>query len=249
MISREKDSYKGENGKVLVIGGSKEYAGAPALSAQAALRSGADLVQVFTSETVRDIVAGYSENLIVEGYEGDYLEMSAIDRALELAEWADVAVIGPGLGNAQPKAVRHFIQEAEATPVIDADALKHVGRAPVENSVLTPHRGEFEELEDFLDQLLQKDNIVLRKGSTDRIYSREDITEIDIGHPGMTVGGTGDVLTGIVAGLISQGMNLGEAAVKAARINGEAGEEAAEKYRNGLVATDLLDHIPSTMQD
>lgn len=249
MISREKDSHKGENGKVLVIGGSKDYTGAPALSAQAALRTGADLVKVFTSETVRDIVAGYSENLIVEGYEGDYLDMSVIDRALELADWAEAAVIGPGLGDPQPKAVSHFIQESEATPVIDADALKYVGRTPVENSVLTPHRAEFEEIEDFLDQLLQKGNIVLRKGSTDRIYSGKDVTEVDRGHPGMTVGGTGDVLTGIVAGLVSQEVNLDEAAVKAAEINCETGEKAAEKYGNGLVATDLLDHIPSVMGD
>lgn len=249
MISREKDSHKGENGKVLVIGGSKDYTGAPALSAQAALRSGADLVKVFTSETVQDVVVGYSENLIVEGYEGDYFRMDAIDRALELAEWADAVVIGPGSGDPQPKAVRHFIQESEATPVIDADALKHVGRTPVENSVLTPHRAEFEEIERFLDQLLQKGNVVLRKGPTDRIYSGKDVTEVDRGHPGMTVGGTGDVLTGIVAGLVSQGVDLDEAALKAAEINGKTGEEAAKKYGNGLVATDLLDYIPSVMKD
>jgi NAD(P)H-hydrate epimerase len=87
-------------------------------------------------------------------------------------------------------------------------------------------------------------NIALVKGSEDRIYSKEGLEKVSRGHPGMTVGGTGDVLTGIVASLISQGLEKREAAVRAAEINGKAGEKAAEKYGNGLVATDLLEQIP-----
>jgi NAD(P)H-hydrate repair Nnr-like enzyme with NAD(P)H-hydrate dehydratase domain len=87
-------------------------------------------------------------------------------------------------------------------------------------------------------------NVVLVKGATDKIYSESGVGEVHGGHPGMTVGGTGDVLTGIMASLISQGLEPEEAAVKAAEINGKAGEAAAEEYGNGLVATDLLEEIP-----
>jgi hydroxyethylthiazole kinase-like uncharacterized protein yjeF len=245
MVSREKDSQKGENGKVAIIGGSKEYTGAPALSAQAALRTGADLVNVLTSESVREIVAGYSENLIVGGFSADYFDTDALDQALELADWADVVVIGPGLGEPEDKAVRQFIQEAEVPLVIDADAIQHAGRSLTNNSVLTPHSGEFDAyIDGMLEEFLEKDNIVLKKGSVDEIRSVSGVEKVSAGHPGMTVGGTGDALTGIVAGLIAQGVDKKEAAVKAAKINGKAGEKAAERCGNGLVATDLLEEIP-----
>jgi NAD(P)H-hydrate epimerase len=123
----------------------------------------------------------------------------------------------------------------------------------VSNAVFTPHRGEkkaieesFGSVDEFVDQT---GNIVLVKGLEDRIYSEEGLEKVSRGHPGMTVGGTGDVLTGIVASLISQGLGRREAAVRAAEINGKAGEKAAEKYGNGLVATDLLEEIPKVMQN
>lgn len=254
MISREKDSHKGENGKVAVIGGSIDYTGAPALSAQAALRTGSDLVRVLTSIEVRDVVAGYSENLIVEGYDSEYFGEESMEAAKRLADWADVTVLGPGLGSPKKDVISQFLENTETALVVDADALQAAVDSEVSNAVLTPHSGEAEKirkkfgtLEEFVET--REDVVVLEKGSTDKIWSEDGTKEVPAGHPGMSVGGSGDVLTGVVAGLISQGMAKKEAAVEAARINGDSGEKAAEKYGNGLLATDLLERIPMVLSE
>lgn len=249
-LERDQETHKGQNGKVGVIAGSRDYTGAPALSAKAALRTGCDLVKILTSESVSNTVASYSENFIVEDYSGDYFDMQALNQALELAEWAESVVIGPGLGEPRAKAVREFLQEADSTLVIDADALDHVGRSSFEDAVLTPHGGEFEDnVEKILDQLLARDKTVLEKGSTDRIHLEDGEKEIEIGDPAMAVGGTGDVLTGIIASLIAQGIDKEGAAELGAWINGRAGEKAAEEYGNGMMATDLIEYIPEVLKE
>lgn len=248
-LEREQETHKGQNGKVGVIAGSQDYTGAPALSAKAALRTGCDLVKILTSRQVSDTVASYSENFIVEDYNGDYFDMEALNQALDLAEWADVVVIGPGLGEPRAKAVREFLQDAESTLVVDADALEHVGRSPVNDSVLTPHGGEFEQyIEDILGALVQKDNVVLEKGSADKVYLGEEEREVEVGDPAMTVGGTGDVLTGVIASLIAQGLDKEDAAELGAWVNGKAGEKAADEYGNGLLATDIIEKIPEVLK-
>ena len=251
-MERRSNSHKGENGKIGVIGGSYDYSGAPALSGRAALRTGADLVRVLTSEYVKDVVAGYSENLIVDGYDSKYFGESSVEMAERLEDWTDVLVIGPGLSCARQGLLQNLIENAEKPLVIDADAIQVVPRSDISNAVITPHENEAKHLrrkygtiEEFIE--MKDDIVVLLKGSTDKIYSSEGIETVSTGHPGMTVGGTGDVLTGIVAGLIAQGMSKKEAAVRAAEVNGLAGEKAAEKYGNGLVATDLLDRIPEVL--
>ena len=253
MIQREKGSYKGENGKVAVIGGSKDYTGAPALSAQASLRTGCDLTKIVTSDKVSDVVASYSENLIVRDYPSKYLGVSGVENCLEAVRWSDAAVIGPGLGKPDAEAVKEIVDRAEAPLVIDADAIKPALDADVSNSVFTPHRGEkqfieerYGSVQEFVDET---SNVVLVKGATDKIYSEDGVTEVEAGHPGMTVGGTGDVLAGIVAGLVAQGKDLEGAAVKAAEINGKAGEKAAEDYGDGLTAKDLIDNITSSLYE
>jgi hydroxyethylthiazole kinase-like uncharacterized protein yjeF len=251
-FSRHNDSRKGDNGKVVVIGGSVDFSGAPALSAQAALRTGSDLVRVVTSESVRDVMSGYSENLIVDSYPSDYLGLSGVETVIDKIKWSDVAVIGPGLSRPDSEAIRDIIERIDKPVVVDADAIEPALNTGVSNSVLTPHRGEAElikdyygSIEDFVEQ--EDDVVVLVKGSVDKVYCKGGVTEVEAGHPGMTVGGTGDVLTGVVASLISKGMDLEDAAVKGAEVNGLAGEKAAQKYGNGLVATDLLDEIPKTL--
>ena len=253
-LNRKPDSHKGENGKVAVIGGSVDFSGAPALSAQAALRTGSDLVKILTSESVKDVVSGYSENLIVDSYPSDYLGLSGVETALEKIRWSDVAVIGPGLSEPDSEAVKKIVERTEMPLVADAEAIEPALDSEVSNAVFTPHRGEaklieekYGSIEDFIEQ--KEDVVVLLKGSTDKIYSENGVEEVDAGHPGMTVGGTGDVLAGIVAGLISQGLGLEDAAVEAAEINGKAGEKAAEEYGNGLLATDLLEEIPRSWNE
>lgn len=246
-LQRNPRSHKGENGRVGVIAGSKDYTGAPALSAKAALRTGCDLATILTSKSVSSTVSGYSENFIVRGYDSDYFDVGAVERALALDEEVDAIVIGPGLGSPAPKAVREFIQKCESPVVIDADALKYVNEMAVENAVLTPHKAEFEGIDD-LEAILEKNNVVVKKGHRDIVYSENEETVIETGHPAMAVGGTGDVLTGIIASLISQGLDREKATRLGAWLNGKAGEKAAEEYGNGLLATDVVDRIPEFLR-
>lgn len=247
-LERATDSHKGENGKVAVIAGSRDYTGAPALSAKAALRTGCDLVKILTSEEVSDTVASYSENFIVREYPGGYFSSESLSQALELSEWADTVVIGPGMADVEQEAVTKFLDNASSKLVVDADALEYVDQSNLENAVLTPHSGEFKlYLEENMEELLEAGNVVLKKGEVDEILYRDQVEEIEVGTSAMTVGGTGDVLTGIVASLISQGLDIQEGAKLGAWINGKAGEKWTKKYGNGTLATDLIKEIPRVM--
>ncbi|MFB6208072.1 MAG: NAD(P)H-hydrate dehydratase [Candidatus Nanohaloarchaea archaeon] len=246
-LERDEDSHKGENGKVGVIGGSVDFTGAPALAAEAALRSGSDLSRVLTSEKVREVVAGYSENLIVGSYTGDYFGHGAVKAAVELSEWGDATVVGPGLSEPDEEALKQFFSKRESPLVVDADAIEPAVEVGVSNAVMTPHRGEagiieerYGSVEDFVEDT---GSVVVVKGPTDRVYTPEQVYENDTGCAGMTVGGTGDVLAGVIAALISQGLSLEDAACLGSWMNGKAGENAFEKYGNGMVATDLPEEI------
>lgn len=251
-LDRESDSHKGENGKVGVIAGSRDFTGAPALSAKAALRTGCDLVRILTSEEVSDTVSSYSENFIVEEYSGGYFGDGAVDKSLELDEWADVVVIGPGLSKPDEIAVKEFLKMSDSVLVVDADAIEPAAEAGIE-AIYTPHKGEMAHILDRYDSeddfVRETDSVLLMKGEKDRIYSDSGNKVIEVGNPAMTAGGTGDVLTGILASLVSQGMEPSEAAELGAWINGKAGEKAAEDFGNGMLATDILERIPEVLKN
>ncbi len=248
-LERSSNSHKGENGKVLVIGGSRKYTGAPALSAEAALRSGADLVKILTAEEAKPVVQGFSENLIVESYEERFDEES-LEKARKLEEWADTTVIGPGLSEFDEEALEKFAEESGKL-VVDAEAIEPL--LDTSGNIFTPHSGEAEVMGEKSGSIkmysFETGNTVLMTGEKDRIFSGKDITETETGCSGMTVGGTGDVLTGIVAAFKSQGLDDKDAAVLAAYVNGKAGEKAFEEYGNGLTATDIIDRIPEAIWD
>lgn len=252
-LSRSPETHKGQNGKVAVIGGSKDYTGAPALAGEAALRTGADLVNVMTSELVSRVVAGYSENLIVSEYMTAYFRHGAVDSALELANWSDAVVIGPGLSQPDVEAVERFVDECDTPMVIDADAIKPSMDSDLSNAILTPHSGEAVMLEQehgSIDNFCSEKNaVVVAKGAEDVIYTPGENYRNVTGHPAMTVGGTGDILAGVIAGLVSQGLSREEAARLGTWLNGKAGENAAEKYGNGAVATDMVEEIGRILAD
>ncbi|WEL22985.1 NAD(P)H-hydrate dehydratase [Candidatus Nanohalovita haloferacivicina] len=247
-LSRDEDSHKGQNGKVMVIGGSEKYTGAPALTAQAALRAGADLVKVLTSDHARPVVQGFSENLIVESF-GERFDENSLEKALELEEWADTTVVGPGLTDFDKNALRDFAEEA-GNLVVDAGAIRPLRRV---KAVFTPHAGEAKILEKNYGSLKafseETGSTVLLKGGIDTIYSSAGVFENETGCAGMTAGGTGDVLAGIVTAFHAQGLEDKDAARLAAYINGVAGEKAFEKYGNGLVASDLLERIAEVVSE
>lgn len=246
-LERKENSHKGENGKVLIIGGSTKYTGAPALAAKAALRTGADLVKILTSKEAKPVVQSYSENLIVESY-GEKFDQDSLERALELEKWADTTLIGPGLADFDVHILEKFADQA-STLVIDAGAIEDL--LNTSGNIFTPHSGEAEIMGGESGSVKmfahETDNVVLLKGEKDKVFSDKEIFKNETGHQTMTVGGTGDVLAGIVASLNAQGLGREDSARLGAWINGKTGELAAEELGNGALATDMIEKIPETM--
>ncbi|WP_136686592.1 NAD(P)H-hydrate dehydratase [Halorhabdus amylolytica] len=261
-LSRPADSHKGDFGEVLVVGGGP-YTGAPALAAQSALRAGADLVRVACPESIADTVGSYSENLIVRPFAGDQFDPDAVDHVRELAAAHDTVVLGPGLGRAEPTldAAREFLVGFDGTAVVDADPLAVVPDVDSDATLIcTPHRGEFErmggqasaDVDDRADAVAELaadlDVTLLVKGPTDVISNGERTRLNRTGNPGMTVGGTGDVLAG-VTGALAATLDPHPAGSLGAYVTGRAGDLAVDERGYGLVATDLPDRVPTAMWD
>jgi NAD(P)H-hydrate epimerase len=260
-LERDPASHKGENGEMLVVGGGP-YTGAPALSGQAALRAGADLVRVAAPESVAREIQGYSENLIVRGYEGQHLAPDHVDWLADLAADHDALVVGPGLGDAEPtlSAVGSLLERFEGTAIVDADALSVVPDIETDaDLVCTPHQGElaaiggptsddWRERADLVESFAADiGHTWLVKGPYDVISDGERTRISRTGNAAMTVGGTGDVLAGVAGGLAPV-LPSEHAAAVAAYATGRAGDTVAESVGNGLVATDLLDAIPAALR-
>lgn len=270
---RSKQSHKGDFGRILIIGGSNVFSGAPALAGMAALRTGSDLVSVLAPEPVVSAIRSYSPNLMVTSTGSQFFDSGCLDAALDLAMKNDVIAIGPGLGLATGtvSAVNEITEGLASLGkhlVIDADGLKALSKATREfeadKTILTPHWGELQtllgkqckftlDLEERLKyarSASEKYNaVILLKGPIDVIAHPDGRYKFNkTGDPAMTVGGTGDVLTGITACLLAQGHGSFYAASAAAFISGVAGESAAEKLGR-IVATDCIDEIPYVMLD
>ena len=244
--------------RVFVIGGGP-YTGAPALSAQAALRGGADLSFVACPASIGDVLAGYAEDLIVQAYESDRLTPDEVDDLIETAtDYEDVVVLGPGLGTADEtlKAARTFLEEFEGPMVVDADALEVVSEVETEATlVCTPNRRELagmggpelDDLEAGADEIeafaADLGHVVMAKSEADVISDGERTRISTAGTPGMTVGGTGDTLAGITAAFMKERDPL-DAAAAASYANGRAAELIADERYDGLAASDLLGSLP-----
>ena len=254
-------SHKGQNGRVLVIAGGP-YTGAPALVGFGALGVGADLIHIATPALAAPVVAGYSPSLIVHPLVGHRLLREDTRLILELAARADVVAIGPGLGDAEGtlEAVKDVIRNLTLPLVIDADAIKAVGSDPKtlagKKAVITPHSREFkgltgktlaetpeERASAVRDAAKSLSVTILLKGPVDIVSDGDRVKYNYTGNPGMTVGGTGDVLCGIVAGLISKGMPPYDAARLAVFVNGRAGDLAFAVKSYGLTAVDVADNV------
>jgi NAD(P)H-hydrate epimerase len=256
-LGRDTDSHKGDHGEVLVVGGGP-YTGAPALAAGAALRAGADLVRVACPEAVAREVQGYSENLIVVPFAGEALGPGHVDALLDRAAGHDAVVLGPGLGSADGtlEAVEAFLAGYDGRAVVDADALRVVPRvATGATLVCTPHQGELRAMggpsaDDWRERRTRVSafarelgHTLLVKGAYDVVADGETARVNRTGNPGMTVGGTGDVLAGVTGALLSVLPPL-DAAALGAYATGGAGDRARDERGDGLVATDLLDDVP-----
>ncbi|MBW3017009.1 NAD(P)H-hydrate dehydratase [Candidatus Woesearchaeota archaeon] len=252
MKKRGKSSHKGQNGVVLVIGGSELYVGAPIMSTMAALATGIDLAYIAAPKDVALTANAYSPDIISIKLSGNFLKQMHVAKFKKFMQKADCIIIGPGLGLKKETmlAVRKIVRLAGKPLVIDADALHAIKGMDVGNCVLTPHHGEFFNLFDefgskrTVKKFAAKDRIILLKGPADLVSDGKKGGSVKGGSDAMRVGGTGDVLTGIIAGLIAQGTPLMAAAVKASKINKKAGEIVFKKKHYGLLASDLIKEIP-----
>mgnify|MGYP005845050427 CR=1 FL=1 len=259
-LRRDPTAHKGEFGRVLVVGGGP-YTGAPALAARAALRGGADLAYVACPESVARAVQSYGEDLIVRPQAGDRIAPPNVPGLLDLAAGMDCVVVGPGLGDddATLDAVAGFLEGYEGVAVVDADALSAVRDVDTGATLIcTPHAGEFEAMggTNASDRAERETHVaalagelgatILSKGAVDVISDGTRTRGNRTGTPGMTVGGTGDVLAG-VTGALACVLDPIHAAAVGAYANGRAGEIVADAHGHGLVASDLLGALPGAL--
>ncbi len=271
--SRCEAASKRDFGRVVIVGGSVGMAGAPALSAMAALRSGAGLVELLVPEPMGAIAAGFDPCVMTRGLPATpdgVFGLAASERVAARLEASTACAIGPGIGRSPDvvSLVTQLWRDARLPAVFDADALWALGQISSTNlamhagpRVVTPHAGEMLRLvgrdpadPDSRDRAVLADlarrfaaatgAIVVLKGAGTLVVGngRESVNET--GNPGMATAGTGDVLTGVVAALLAQGMAPFDAARLAVWVHGAAGDSAAEDLGHvSMTARDVLDRL------
>jgi NAD(P)H-hydrate epimerase len=246
---RARTGHKGNYGHVLVIGGERGYAGAVRMAGEAAARVGAGLVSIATRAEHAAMIAAGCPVLMCHG-------VADVDALSPLIALASVIAIGPGLGRSGwAQALLARVLECRQPLVVDADALNLIAEEPIEHTewILTPHPGEAARLLECTVAAVQTDRfaaaqqiqqryggVCVLKGAGTIVADADFIAMCNAGNPGMGSGGMGDILTGIIAGLLAQGMSAGDAARLGVCLHAEAGDAAATDGERGLIATDLL---------
>ena len=274
---RDQSAHKGDFGRVLVVGGSRGMIGAPALSGNAAFRGGAGLVTLAVPQTVQLAVASLcccATSIPLKCGDDGGLDAQAVSQIARAAESCDVLAVGPGMGvgTVQENIIRAVLAQ-ERPVVLDADGLNNLAAIPnwaeLRNCplVLTPHPGEFARLTGLDVTTIQAGResaaieaagqwagenrpppICLLKGAGTVVTDAAKVYVNDTGNPGMATGGSGDVLTGLVAALIGQGLAPFDAACLGARIHGLAGDIAAEEFGEvSMTGSDLIDCLPAVI--
>ena len=264
MPTRNKSSRKGDNGKVLVVGGSYVYHGAPVLSSLAALRTGTDLVYTAVPKNNVQATRAISPDLIVIPLADAKLTRGSVNKLLgQIPKDLDSATIGMGLAIQDIEALKILVKSLLNRDVrlsLDASALVKsiLPLIKGKNVVVTPHSGEFyrlfgEELPSekknhvkFIEKVAKKYSVtILLKGQTDIISDGErTFQNSKTESSAMTVGGTGDVLSGIISGLLARNRNPLESAAIAAYLNGLCGKYVQKEIGIHMVASDLINALP-----
>ncbi|MCX7062792.1 MAG: NAD(P)H-hydrate dehydratase [Gammaproteobacteria bacterium] len=249
---RSRTGHKGDHGHVLLIGGDHGMAGAILLAGRAALRAGAGLVTVATRAAHAATLTAAQPDLMVRGVE-------TVAELAPLLARADVIAIGPGLGREAWGQAMFEAAIASALPkVVDADALNALAEAPRHRDdwLLTPHPGEAGRLLGVSTAEIQRDRFaairavqqrfggtVVLKGAGSVVHGPSSLRVCPYGNPGMGVGGMGDVLTGVAAAFVAQGLSLEAAAAAAVTAHALAGDAVAERGERGLIASDVVDAL------
>jgi len=247
---RPRGAHKGHFGHVLVVGGEAGFSGATRLAAEAAARVGSGLVSVATRTAHAGLMNLSRPELMGHGVE-------TASELRPLLQRASIVAIGPGLGQSAWASMLFDEVLASGLPlVVDADALNLLARKPSRRDgwILTPHPGEAARLLQMTSAAVQRDRfaaiaalrerfggMVVLKGSGTLVLGETGLpAACTLGNPGMASGGMGDVLTGVIAGLLAQGLDLGAAAETGVRLHGAAGDLAATEGERGLLASDLM---------
>jgi len=264
---RSIDNHKGQFGRVLVIGGSKNYSGAPAYSSLTGIHFGCDLVITYVPQIVGDVIRNYSPNLIVRTQPGDWLNSDALDEISWLIDWSNAIVIGPGMGierETEDLLVKllNKMKKDKKSFVLDADALKliknHLDLIKSQRVILTPHEEElkimtnielppYNSIEErgkvIFDLARELDVTLLVKGPYDFISNGEQLKINRTGCPEMSMGGTGDVLAGLCACFLTTNNNPFHSACSSAFFNGFLGEYCKKTIGPRFTTTDMIEHI------
>ena len=265
---RKPDSHKGDYGKILLLCGSRGYTGAAALAATGALRSGAGLVYLAVPESIYAIEACKVTEAIVLPLpdEGGTIAMSALPEIRRLLPKMDAVLIGCGLGQSEgTRAVLETVlREFSGPVVVDADGINLLAghmdilRERHAPTILTPHAGEFvriggdnkaDRVSETLRFAMKYGCILLLKGHETVISDGKETYVNQTGNPGMAVGGSGDVLSGIIVSLLGQGIEPLKAAACGAWLHGKAGDICAEEIgQYGMLPTDLVEVLPRLLK-
>jgi NAD(P)H-hydrate epimerase len=269
---RPRDGHKGTFGHVLCLAGSRAYPGAAVLAARAALRTGAGLVSLGYPGSLQPVMAVQllCEIGIPLPERDGVLGRDALEQALILAEERDAVALGPGITVATESSLfaRGLAVRSERPLVLDADGLNaFVGhldelRGAMGPRILTPHPGEAGRLLDRTTAEVSADRdgaagelarrtgaVVVLKGAGTIVSDGEHRHLCGTGNPGMATGGTGDVLTGVIAALLARGLTPFDAAVLGAHLHGAAGDlAAADLGEDGLIASDILERLPLALK-
>ena len=265
---REASAHKGDFGKILLLCGSRGYTGAAALAAMGALRSGAGLVYLGIPESIYAIEAVKLMEAIVFPLPdvGGKFSENAFDEIALLLSKMDAILIGPGMGCSEGtfQLVKNVLKSFPKTVVLDADGINvlsnHIDilRGRTAPTILTPHEGEFKRVGGILtsDRIesacafaKQANAIVLLKGYNTVITDGERVYVNPTGNPGMAVGGSGDVLAGIITALVGLGIEPILAAAYGAWLHGAAGDICAEEIgQYGMLPSDMIEVLPRLLK-
>jgi NAD(P)H-hydrate epimerase len=264
---RDQNSKKGDNGIVLVIGGSSLYHGAPLLASLSALRAGADLVYTAVPKIIVSAVRSYSPNIIALPMMDSSLTVGSANRLIKgLPKTPHTATLGMGMAISKPEALNSLVKKLKENGtklILDASALipQVLSEITETGTIITPHPGEFErifnedvgasekEIISMVSKMSAKHKIaIILKGRLNVIAESGKVAAIKRPTPAMNVGGTGDVLAGLVAALYSKTDSAFVASALAVYFNGMAATIAAEKVGLHMMATDLIESIPYAMK-
>lgn len=267
MVPRQSGSRKGDNGTVLIVGGNKIYHGAPILASLAALRSGTDLVYTAVPRSNSVSTKALSPNSIVLPTSDDKLTLGSANRLTSmLPKKPHSAAIGMGMTIAKPEALKSLIKRLrgmETQLLLDASALipDILNDIAGTNTIVTPHPGEYKRIfgeeagKDEAEQIMNVQKMTERyqitivlKGPVNVVCDKDKVALIKRSTPAMTVGGTGDILSGLAAGFLSK-MKPFDASLLGVYFNGVAASLAYRRLGLHLVATDIIDELPKALKD